>query len=514
MASDDLHDGTVTEPPQGSRSARAHSARKVAAALATLLAIALIVFVTNVGGLRSRVTGGRIERIGSIAILPLDNLSRDPEQEYFADGMTEALIAELAQVRELRVISRASVMAYKTTEKPLAQIARELGVDAVVEGSIQRIGGRVRVTTEIVNAATGRRQGAKIHERDLKDALSLQSEVAHALVADGGVPVSIDERGRLARTRTLDPEAIEAYLSGRFYLHRGTEAEIGTAIDLFERVLSRDASYAPAWAALAESYISLSRADGPLSSVMPQAKLAAERAIALDDGLAEAHGSLGRVRLQWEWDWIGAEEALKRALDLRPGASDARAAYSVLLTATGRPDEAVVQIWLAQQQDPLSLPVNLSAGWINFQARRFDQAIVDFGTAIAIEPGSGLAHAGLAASLAQRSRFAEALREAEKAVDANQGPMVLATVGGVYAADGQASMARRLQALAVKQVACPLEIAAIHVALNERNEAFRWLDRGFRERSACMSFVRTDARLDPLRADRRYADLVRRMNLR
>ncbi|MGB7219516.1 MAG: tetratricopeptide repeat protein [Vicinamibacterales bacterium] len=500
----------MTEPSQPAHPPSWRSVRRIAAALAAVLATVLIVFVTNVGGLRSRVAGGQ-PRIGSIAILPLENLSRDPGQEYFADGQTEALIADVAQLGALRVIARASMMAYKATGKPHPQVARELSADVVVTGSVLRIGDRVRMTVRLVTAPTSRPVWEKSAERDLKDLPLLRSELVQALAEELQVAQSADERTRLARAKPVVPEAQELYLQGRFRMHRGTDQDLQQAIALFEQAIGRDAMDAQAWTSLAESQMARLAGVGPPADVMPKVKAAAERAIGLDGSLAAAHTVLGLVHLQWDWDWAGAEREMKHALDLSPSSGDAHAAYGMLLTVMGRGDEAVAENWLAQQSDPLSVPVNLTAGWSNFQARRFEQALVDFGTAIDIDPRSGPAHAGLAMALAQKGRLAEALREAERAVDADPSPVVLAVVGGVYAADGQATMARRLRTLAVQGVRCSIDVAAIHVGLQDPGEAFRWLERGFQERSACMPFVRTDARLDPLRADRRYANLIDRM---
>ena len=316
---------------------------------------------------------------------------------------------------------------------------------------------------------------------------------------------------RLAGAKPVAPDAQDLYLKGLFRMHRGTEADLTQAVALFEQAIANAPSAAPAWAALAFAQIARGATSGTPAEVMPKAKAAAARALELDGGLAEAHGALGLIHLQSDWDWAGAGRELKRAIDLRPSSGQAHAAYGLFLTVMGKDDDAVAENWLAQQIDPLSVPVNLTAAWSNVQARRVEQAIADFGTAIDINSRSGPAHAGLAVALAQRSRFAEALREAEKAVDADTSPAVLATVGSVYAADGQATMARRLLAFAGERVACPIDVGAIHVSLKELNEAFGSLERGFTDRSACMVFIRTDARLDPLRADRRYADLIDRM---
>jgi TolB-like protein/Tfp pilus assembly protein PilF len=481
--------------------------RRIAASIAVLLAVALFLFVTDAGGLRDLIVGRTVEPIDSIAILPLDSRAGGPQPEYFVDGMTRQLIDELASVEGLRVISPASAMKYRTTVKPLAEVARELDVDALVQGSIEKIGDRVRITTEVIVPTSDVRAEPKVHERELRDALSLVQEVGQALVRQTSVPVPAARRP----ARPVDPEALDAYLNGRLRLGRGSDAEIDMAIGLFERALAEDEAFAPAWAALADAHLMAALRATPTPEARTRARTAGERAVALDDELADAHRVLGQMLFQWERDWSGAERELKRAIELAPGRAEAHAAYGMLLSALGRSDEALAEIWLAAAQDPLASSARLNAGWVSFQARRFDGAIAEFGRAIEIDSSLGLAHAGLAISLVQANRFAEALRAAERAVDADQRPPVLALVAGVYAADGQRTMARRFLSLAVQRVACPLDVAAIHVALGEPGEAYRWLDRGFTERSPCMSFVRTDVRLDRLRADRRFIDMLERM---
>ena len=483
---------------------------------ASLLVLLAILFWFNVGGVRDRLApGATTGRIQSIAVLPLTNFSRDPEQEYFADGMTEALITDLAQIRALRVISRTSVMMYRAAQKPLPQIGKELNVDAVLEGSVQKSGERVLVTAQLIHAASDRHLWAKSYERDMKDVLSLQSEIARSVATEIRATVSPDEAARLAGAKPVDPEVHELYLKGRFHFNAGTEEEIEKAIGYFEQALAKAPTYAPVYAGLADCYRALSDFYRAPFEVMPKAKAAAQRALDLDESLAEAHTALGVVHLLWDWDWPGAERELKRAIDLKPSYGDAHSWYASLLSAMARHGEAVTESRQAQQYDPLSVGVNFWAGLVNFQARRFDQAIVEFRKAVDVQPHFGMAHAGIAISQAQKHHFAEAVVEAGKGRQVDDSPICLAMAGGVYAAVGEKGKARQvlreLVRISARRYVCPYEIAIIHIGLGEKDEAFRLLEKGFQDRSICMPFTKVDPRLAPLRSDARYADLVRRI---
>jgi adenylate cyclase len=454
-------------------------------------------------------------RIQSLAVLPLTNLSRDPDQEYFADGMTEALITELAQISGLRVISRTSVMMYKGAQKPLPQIGKELNVDAVLTGSMQTSGTRVLVTTQLVHAASDRHLWARSYERDLKDVLSLQREIARTVVSEVRVALSPDEAARLAKANSVDPEVHELYLRGRFHFNKGTEDELEKGIEYFDQALAKAPTYAPAYAGLAASYGVLSDVYRAPVEVLPKAKAAAQRALGLDEGLAEAHVSLGTIHFLWDRDWAGAERELKRAIELKPSSSDAHAWYALFLTTLGRHDEAVAESRKAQQDDPFSLWANESAGMVHFFARRYDQAIVEWRKAVDIEPHRGGAHAGVAISHAAAGRKPEALAAADKAIQVDEGPFVLANVGAVYGRFGEQAQARRilskLDEIAKHRYVCPYPGAIIHLSLGEKDQTFALLERGFRERSVCMVLTKIDPQLDPLRSDPRYTDLIRRI---
>ena len=300
--------------------------------------------ITVAGALPVREHKAVASRIKAIAVLPLANLSRDPEQDYFVDGMTEALITDLAQIGALRVISRTSAMRYKGSDKPLPEIARELNVDGLVEGSVLRAGDRVRITAQLIHAATDQHIWAKSYDRDLSDVLALQSEVARAIAEEVQAKLTPQESARLARPRRVNPAAHEAYLKGRYYWARATEESVRTSIEYFEEAIAKDPRYALAHAGLSDAYNQLCNPIleiVPQGEIIPRSKAAATKALELDDTLAEAHISLGRIKFYFDWDWVGAEKSFRRAIELNPNYAYAHYVYALLLSALGRHTEAI-----------------------------------------------------------------------------------------------------------------------------------------------------------------------------
>ncbi len=479
-----------------------------------LLALLALLLAANVGGLRDRLRPVKPGRIRSLAVLPLQNFSRDPEQEYFADGMTEELITDLAQIGSLRVISRTSVMGYKATTKPLRQIGRELGVDGIIEGSVQRAGNRVRITAQLIDAASDRHLWAKSYERDLTDVLSLQSEVAQAVAQEVRAAVTPEEKARLVRARPVDPDVHELYLRGRQHVNMGVESELRAAISLFEQALAKDPRDARCWAGLSDAWVGLSDFYVPPLEAMPKAREAAEKALQLDDSLAEAHASLGAVHMFFDWKWAEAESELRRAVELSPGYAVARDFQGQLQAALGR-STWTADSGLARELDPLSPLVHQDFGWNAMLSRDPDAAIPALKRAIEIEPTFGLAHATLGVVLVQKGLRSEAIAEARKAPEVDHSPLVMATSGGVQAMAGDSAGARetlnRLEEIRKTRYVCPYEVAVIHIYLGEKEEAIRSLEMGYRVRSACMPYTKVDPRLDPIRSDPRFAELLRRL---
>ena len=333
-------------------------------AAACVVAVATGVLLLDVGGLRDRLVGESAPRIDSIAVLPLENLSGDPEQEYFADGMTDALIADLAKIGALKVISRTSVMQYKGARKPLPEIAHELSVDGVVEGSVLREGDRVRITVQLIEAATDQHLWTERYERELTSILALQGEVARAIASKIEVTVSPEEEVRLASARPVAPEVHEAYLKGRYYWNKRTEDGMKRGLEYFQQAINDDPEYAPPYVGLADSFNMIAfYSNAPPMEVYPKAKAAALKALEIDDTIAEAHASLAAAQAG-EWDWLAAEREFQRAIELNPSYALGHQWYAGLyLNAVGRLDEATAEFKRAQL-DPLSLIIGAAGGFL------------------------------------------------------------------------------------------------------------------------------------------------------
>ena len=366
--------GALSGPrPVEVRQPRARTAAIVAGVVLLVLAV---LFTANVGGLRNRLSRASSSvGIKSLAVLPLQNLSRDPEQEYFADGMTVELITDLAQIRSLRVISRTSIMGYKGTTKPLPQIGRELGVDGILEGSVQRAGNRVKITAQLIEAKSDRHLWAKSYERDLAEVLSLQSEVARSVAGEVQAALTPQEQARLEGKRLVDPEVYELYLKGRERFSMGVEKDLREAIALFEQAIARDPRDARSWAGVADSWASLSDFYVPPREAMPKAREAAETALRLDDSLADAHASLALVLTMYEWKWAEAEEEYRLALERNPGYAAAHDGYAMLLMSLGRNGEWPPKSLHARSLDPLSPMFQGNAGWDFIMSRQPGEAV-------------------------------------------------------------------------------------------------------------------------------------------
>ncbi len=457
--------------------------------------------------------------IESIAVLPLENLSRDPDQEFFADGMTEALITNLAQIQALRVASRTSAMQYKGARKPLPQIARELRVDAVVEGTVARFGNRVRITAQLIEASSDRHLWAQSYERDLSDVLALQGEVARAIADEIKVQVSQEERARMAPLRRVDPQAYEAYLRGRHHWNRRTDAEIRKGIEYFQQAIAKDPRYAQAYAGLSRAYDTMGTYNFlPPSEAFAQAAAAASRALELDASLPEAHTALGGVRFTHDWDWKGAESEYRQALALDPNYPDTYHWYSDLLSAMGRSEEALAAIQRAHALDPLSLTINMSIGTTLFYARRYDDTIAQQRGTLEFDPSFSPALRNLGGAYEQKGMYAEAIDTYQKAM--SHSPLDASARGllaHAFAVSGNRDEARRLLRELTDQQSqrfvSSYSLAAVHVGLGEHELAFERLEQAFRDRDRGMAWIKVAPRLDPLRTDPRFTDLLRRMKL-
>jgi len=453
-------------------------------------------------------------RIRSVAVLPLANFSHDPEQEFFADGMTEQLITDLSKIRALRVISRTSVMQYKGTQKQLPAIARELNVDAVVEGSVMRVGDRVRITAQLVQAASEQHLWAESYDRDLRDVLSLQGEVARNIAAEIRITLTPDEQARLTG-RQVDPEVYQLYLRGQFYANQDSEKPRREAIEFFQQAIKKNDRFAPAYAGLALAYSSLASTYAPPHEVMPKAKAAAVRALDLDETLSEAHTALANVHLFYDYDWTGAEKELKRAIELNPSSAAAHDLYGNYFTALKQFEQGLAEGRRAHDLDPLSLLIVGDVLNTLIDARRFDEAIAECRKALEREPNFATAHMVMGLALAEKRQFPEALAAMRKAYQIDPNPTLSLMLAQVQAASGNRVEAEKLvlqvEEMAKRRYVCDFEIAQVYTVLGEKDQAFRWLNLGKKQQCDCLVWLQAEPWMDPLRIDPRYSELVKRV---
>ena len=458
--------------------------------------------------LRRQTTAG----VRSIAVLPLENMSKDADQDYLVDGVTEQLITALARLPDLRVISRTSAMQFKGASKPLPQIGRELGVDTIVSGSVTRVDDRVRVTAQLVDARTDQHLWAASYERDLGEVLDLQSEIARAIAGEIRVHLTPAQQDVLARAHPVDVRAQEAYLRGRYHLNQGSEAELHKALDSFTEAIAIDGNDARSLAATAWTQIALTDFYERPSIAMPKARAAAEQALRLDPTLADAHAALGAVRFLYDWDWASAEEQLTSAIELAQASVDAHLWYGVFLGQMGRSTEAIGEMERAERLDPLSIPVHINAGWVYYIARQNDRAVAQWRKALDLDPNLGTIHTSIWLGYMAQGSAPGPLANLDKAVEGGS-PLDLATVAGIQAMRGKRTEAEqvlsKLETLSDSRYICSYEIATARAALGQRDQALRWLRRAVDDRSVCIPDLKTDPRLDALRSDPRFQALLK-----
>jgi TolB-like protein/Tfp pilus assembly protein PilF len=484
----------------------------LATGLAAGGALVAIVLGFDLLGARQWLRRQTTASVHSIAVLPLANMSKDANQDYLVDGVTEQLITSLAQLPDLRVISRTSAMQFKGTSKTLPQMARELGVDTIVSGSVTRSADRVRVTAQLVDARTDQHLWAASYERDLGEVLDLQSEIARAIAEEIRVQLTPAQQGVLARAHAVVPRAQEAYLRGRYHLNQGTETELRKALDDFTEAIAIDGSDARSFAATAWTYVSLTDFYERPSSAMPRARAAAEQALRLDARLADGHAALGAVRFLYDWDWRAAEEEFKQAIELAQASVDAHLWYGVFLGQMGRSSEAIAEVERAERLDPLSISVHVNAGWVYYLARQTDRAVAQWRKALDLDPHLGAIHTAIWLGYLQQGRVSEPLPNLEQTVSGGS-PLDLATVAAIKAMRGEREEAERvlskLETLSNSRYVCPYELATARAALGQRDQAFQWLRRAVDDRSVCIPDLKTDPRLDSLRNDPRFQALLR-----
>jgi TolB-like protein/Flp pilus assembly protein TadD len=487
-------------------------------AAGTFIAILVLLTALNVGGLRDRLLGvpttGPIE---SLAVLPLENLSDDPEHEYFADGMTDELIGQLAQISALKVISRTSVMQYKEVRKPLPKIAEELNVDAVVEGTVRRSDNRVRITAQLIEAATDRHLWARSYERDARDVLALQSEVAKAIARELQLTLTIEEEQRLAGGRPVNVEAHDAYIRGRYFLEKAYEVHADTrlervraAIVSFQHAIELDPNYGKGYVGLADAHSLLGAWEySPVSEVFPLARQAALKALEIDDTIGEAHIALGYIKEVYDWDFAGAAAAYQRAIELIPNDRRVYSYYANLLSKSGRHEEAIEARMRSIELDPLRLGNQESLGRNYLHARQYEQAIEQYKKVVELAP----AYYYLLGNAYEANGDYKAATTAYN----HLGEEPNLEHAHVYAMTGKEAEARAMLAKFIQRRkeshVEPSRIATTYAALGDKDEAFAWLDIAYEEHDSFLSAIKVWPRFDPLRDDPRFQDLLRRMNL-
>lgn len=494
-----------------------HFAGKPSRPTPSLLTILLlgVSLLAAVGYWGFRVFGRQLaarQEIRSIAILSLQNLSGDPKQEYFADGMTEELIADMGQIGPLLVISRTSVMTYKGTKKTLPEIAHELGVDAVVEGSVWREGNRVRIAVQLINARTDHDLWAHTYDRSLNSVLVLQGEVAQAIAEEIKVEVTPNTQARLARTRPVYAQAQELYLKGTQFLNQGDPRN---ALGYLKDSIDQDPSYAPAHVALAGDYGWLGEAGLlPYSEAFTRQRTEAAKAIELDDDLPGGHAELASALMNLNWDWVSPDKEFKRALELNPNSASIHAAYAFYLVRLGRLNDAIAQAKLNLQLDPVSSRSYTNLGFIDYFARQYDQALANIQKADDMDTNPPEFIYPRAIIYAEKGMYAEAILEFQKL---GQQPHALGHMGNVYARMGRATEASDSISKLEEHVRTDgigrYEIALIYAGLGKKDEAFSWLEKAYATHDKGLTYLKIDPCLDPLRSDPRFHDLLRRVGL-
>jgi TolB-like protein/DNA-binding winged helix-turn-helix (wHTH) protein/Tfp pilus assembly protein PilF len=487
----------------------------VAVVLLTLLVFAPEQF-------RQRLSGkGSTPQIRSLAVLPLQCLSADPAQEYFSDGMTDALTTDLAQISSLKVISRTSSMQYKQTKKSLPEIAHELNVDGIVEGTVQRSGDRVRITAQLIYGPSDKHLWAESYESDLGNILAVQDEVARAIAKEIRVQLLPEESSRLSSAPPINREAYELYLKGRYFWNKRDAEGFKRALDYFQRAAEKDPGYAPVQAGLADTY-SLQGAAGydllPRAEAMEKARAAAQKAILIDGTLAEAHASLAFVIYSYDWDWAAAEKEFKQAIALNPNYPTAHQWYSEYLGDLGRTEEALDQAQAALVLDPLSLNANHQVARAQYFARRIDQAIQTTQKTLEMNPDFAVAHLRLGRAYSAKGMYGQAIKEFQEfSTLSGDVPLATASIGNALARSGdRLGAVRALNKLAIlsRQRRVPsISFALVYLGLGNNDQAVTWLEKAYGERSDFLLVLRVDPLFDGLRPDPRFQDLAHRVGL-
>ncbi len=460
-----------------------------------------------------------VPAIRSLAVLPFESLSSDASQDYFADGMTDELISDLGQISALRVISRTSVMAYKRARKPLPQIARELNVDAIVEGTVLRSGDQVRITAQLIEAPTDKHLWSQSYEGELRDTLALQNKVAGAIADQIRINLNPQEQAALKNVKVVNPASYESFLKGRYFWNKRTADDLKVALAYFNQSIDEDPKYAQAYSGLADTYALLGDWQYAVMTpkeALPKAKAAAIKALELDSALGEAHNSLAFCLDGFDWDFDSAGKEFRRAIELNPGYATAHHWYAWHLSLLGQYDNAIAEMRKAENLDPLSLIINADLAELLLLAHSYDESIRQSRKTIEMDPNFALAHNQLGQAYLQKHMHDEAVAELQKAVQlSGASPTSMANLARAYVASGKSSEAAKLLSDLKKRsnpdYSYASEIAVIYIALGDRDQAMNWLEKGYEERFNPGVLLRPG--FDPLRSDPRFEDLVRRIGL-
>jgi TolB-like protein/Flp pilus assembly protein TadD len=483
--------------------------------MGVLLSIGLFLLGRYSAGNKAASPAGLLNK--SIAVLPFDNLSRDPDNAYFAEGVQDEILTRLAKVADLKVISRTSTQHFKSTPENLPEIAKQLGVTNILEGSVQKAADQVRVNVQLINAMTDAHIWAETYDRKLTDIFAVESEIAKAIAETLQAKLTGAEKSSIAKAPTANPEAYELYLKGRFFWNKRTGTDLRKAIDYFNQAIAKDPNYALAYVGLADSYLLLSSyaAVSPAES-LPPARSALKKALELDDSSAEAHASSGLLATL-ELDLHRALDELKRAVELNPNYATAHHWFSLAHLTLAQFDSAISEAKRAIELDPLSLVINADTSWIYFSARRYDEAEVQVRKTLEIGPQFFLAHYYLGEILQFKGRLNEAIAEFQKAFELNNDPYSLAMLGQAYARKGQKDEAQkilaRLNEEAKSHYVAPYALALVQIGLGDKNRAIEELEHAYQEHEINWFFfkIKVDPMLDDLRGDPRFEALVQKV---
>ena len=521
-------EGIVRETEiEASKSITHHTGRKIVALTIVLAVIAAGLFVFQFIRARStsapRDTGSaaRTEAVTvpnkSIAVLPFDNLSRDPDNAYFVEGIQDEILTRLAKIADLKVIARSSTLRFQN-KGDLPQIAQQLGVAHLLEGSVQKVSDQVRVNVQLIKAANEAHLWAEVYDRKLTDIFAVESEIAKTIADTLQAKLTGSEQQVIAARPTENTEAHQLYMKGRFFWNKRTANDLKKSIDYFNQAIAVDPNYAPAYAGVADAYVLLpGYTGGSPHDCYPKAKAAAKKALELDDTLAEAHTTLGMAIWSYEFDFAEANREFERAIELNPNYATGHQQYgNVTLAAVGRFDDAIAEGKRAVELDPLSLVINADLGMTYYFARRYDEAIEQQRKTLEMDPGFYFARFGLGEALAAKGAFDKAIVEYQKARALNDDPYVLALIGNAYARSGNRTEALKildqLKELSAQRYVNAYSFALVHLGLGDKVEALRWLEQSYQDRAGSdVGWIRVDSLVDPLRGDPRFEALAEKI---